>query len=132
MIGLTRAVRVFAYSSPIDMRKSYNGLEAIVRLELGHDILAGDLFLFVNKPRNRAKVLFFDGTGLCIFMKRMEKGRFASLWTNQLREPLKITPSELSIYLEGSKLIGKAAIILPDFNKKNLQYQPRYDQKKMC
>jgi len=50
------------------MRKSYNGLESIVRLGLGHDIMDGDLFLFVNRRRNRAKVLFFDGTGLCIFM----------------------------------------------------------------
>ena len=56
MIGLTRAVRVLAYGSPADMRKSYNGLESLVRRELGHDIMDGDLFLFINRRRNRARI----------------------------------------------------------------------------
>jgi hypothetical protein len=58
MIGLTRAVRVFAYTAPTDMRRSYNGLESLVRRELGHDIMDGDLFLFINRRR--------DHTTLCI------------------------------------------------------------------
>jgi transposase len=53
MIGLTRAVRVFAYTAPTDMRRSYNGLESLVRRELGHDIMDGDLFLFINRRRNQ-------------------------------------------------------------------------------
>jgi len=121
MIGLTRAVRVFAYAAPADMRQSYNGLESLVRRELSHDIMDGDLFLFVNRRRNRAKVLFFDGTGLCILMKRMEqRGQFAALWNDSDRREMRMTPSELSIFLEGSKVVGKIQLILPDLTKDSL------------
>jgi len=78
MIGSTRGVRVFAYGAPVDLRKGYEGLGALVRNELGRDVLSGDLFLFVNARRGRAKVIFFDGTGLCIYMKRLARGRFAA------------------------------------------------------
>ena len=70
MIGLSRALRVYAYAAPVDMRKAYEGLSAIVRNELRRDVLDGELFLFVGKTRRRAKVLLFDGTGLCIYMKQ--------------------------------------------------------------
>jgi transposase len=113
MIGTTRSIRVFAYAGVTDMRKSYNGLEGLVRNELGHDIMRGDLYLFVNRRRNRAKVLFFDGTGLCIFMKRMEKGLFAAPWDRTDEKTLKLTTSELSVFLEGSKVVGKIPLILP-------------------
>ena len=66
MIGSTRAIMVFAYAAPVDMRKSYEGLSALVRNELKRDILAGEFYLFTNRRRTRAKVLLFDGTGLCI------------------------------------------------------------------
>jgi len=114
MIGSTRAIRVFAYAAVTDMRKSYNGLEGLVRNELKHDIMKGDLYLFVNRRRNRAKVLFFDGTGLCIFMKRMEKGLFAAPWDRTAERTLKLTTSELSVFLDGSKVVGKIPLILPD------------------
>ena len=120
MIGSTRSIRVFAYAEVADMRKSYNGLESIVRLGLGHDIMDGDLFLFVNRRRNRAKVLFFDGTGLCIFMKRMEKGRFAAPWDRTDEPTLKLTTSELAVFLDGSKVVGKIPLILPDLSKDSL------------
>jgi transposase len=121
MIGLTRAVRVFAYTAPTDMRRSYNGLESLVRREMGHDIMDGDLFLFINRRRNRAKVLFFDGTGLCILMKRMEqRGRFASLWKDADKIEMRMTPSELSIFLEGGKVVGQIPLILPDLTKDSL------------
>ena len=54
------------------MRKGYEGLGQIVREELGFDIVDGDLFVFTNRSLNRAKVLLFDGTGLCIYMKRLD------------------------------------------------------------
>ncbi len=80
MIGLSRRVRVFAYTRPVDMRKQYDGLYALVVAELKADPLSGDLFLFTNRRRTRAKVLLWDGTGLCLYQKRLERGRFASLW----------------------------------------------------
>lgn len=108
MIGSTRAVRVFAYAEPVDMRKGYEGLGALVRHSLGRDLLRGDLFLFVGRGRRRAKVLLFDGTGLCIFMKRLEKGRFAAPWERSrgARE-VEMTTSELALLLEGADLVGR-------------------------
>ena len=79
MIAASGRFRVFAYAAVADMRKSYEGLSALVRQELGRDPLSGDLYLFCNRVRHRAKVLHWDGTGLCIYMKRLEKGRVASV-----------------------------------------------------
>ena len=114
MIGATRQVRVFAYAAITDMRKSYEGLNAIVRNDLRQDILRGDLYLFVNRRRNRAKVLHFDGTGLCIYMKRLESGRFAAPWKRTDDKSLRLSTSELQLFLEGSKVVGKIPLILPD------------------
>lgn len=72
MIGLPRSVRVWAYPAPCDLRKGYNGLFGLVQNELGLDPLSGDLFLFCNRNRTSCKVLSWDGTGLCIFAKRLE------------------------------------------------------------
>ena len=120
MIGSTRAIRVFAYAQVTDMRKSYEGLSALVRNNLGHDLLRGDLYLFVNRRQNRAKVLFFDGTGLCIFMKRLEGGKFAAPWSRTEEKTLRLTTSELVVFLEGSKVVGKIPLILPDLDKSSL------------
>lgn len=91
------------------MRKSYEGLGGIVRNELGRDILAGELYLFTNARRTRAKVLLFDGTGLCIYMKRLDKGQFAKLWRAS-GGALSLTMSELALFLEGSDLVGRRAL----------------------
>ena len=61
-----RQVGVLAYAAPVDMRKSFNALSALVEEELGRRVLSGTLFLFTSKNRKRAKVLYFDGTGLCL------------------------------------------------------------------
>ena len=110
MLGLSRRVRVFAYRAPVDMRKSFNTLSALV-LELGQDLLAGDAFLFVGKSRRRAKVLWFDGTGLCLLAKRLEKGRFSAVW-----ERAELTSSELVLFLEGSDAIGRVPLSPPTFS----------------
>ena len=125
MIGSTRAIRVFAYAQVTDMRKSYEGLSALVRNNLGHDLLRGDLYLFVNRRQTRAKVLFFDGTGLCIFMKRLERGKFAAPWSRTEEKTLRLTTSELAVFLEGSKVVGKIPLILPDLDKSSLAVSPR-------
>ena len=80
MIGSALSRRVYACVAPVDMRKGYDGLSAIVREGLDRDPLSGDLYLFVSRNRIRAKVLLWDGTGLCVYAKRLEKGRFACLW----------------------------------------------------
>ena len=107
MIATLGHVRVFAYAAPCDMRRSYEGLHAIVRNELKRSILDGELFVFTNKRRNRCKVLFFDGTGLCILMKRLERGHFAALWRHTDAQTLELTTSELQLFIEGSEAIGR-------------------------
>ena len=95
LTSLKRNVMVF--SEPVDMRRSYNGLHAMVR---EHNVLSGDLFLFVAKNRKRAKCLFWDGSGLNIWMKRLEKGMFADVWRRE-----RLTTSELKLFFAGSKLV---------------------------
>lgn len=116
----TRAVRVFAYGSPVDMRKGFEGLSALVRLVMRGDPLSGDLYLFVNRHRKRAKVLLWDGTGLCLYAKRLERGRFAALWQGDGAAALALTLTELQLFLEGSALVGKIALTPPAISRKEL------------
>jgi len=110
VIGSTRSVRVFAYTLPTDMRKGFDGLFGMVKSHLDQDPLSGDLFLFVARNRKRAKVLLWDGTGLCLYAKRIEKGRFAKLWAGEDVTSLELTMSELQLFLEGSRLVGKVPV----------------------
>ncbi len=111
MIGSTRQVAVYAYSAPVDLRKGFDGLSALVLNDLARDPLAGDFFVFANRTRKRAKVLLWDGTGLCIYAKRLEQGRFACLWRDPPpTSPLRLTMSELQLFLEGSALVGRVPL----------------------
>lgn len=101
MIGSTRRVRVHVHGRPTDMRKSFDTLAALVSASK-HDVLAGDLFLFVGKDNKRAKVLFFDGTGLCVYAKRLSRGTFGNIFKRS-----EITHSELALFLEGSTLAAR-------------------------
>jgi transposase len=102
------------------MRKAYEGLSALVRNELGRDPLSGDLYLFCNRLRHRAKVLFWDGTGLCVYAKRLEKGRFACLWRDAERGELELSESELRLFLEGCRLIGRVTLSPSSLCEKDL------------
>lgn len=104
MLGSTRNLTVFAAPEPCDMRKGYNGLFALTRDLIRQEPLSGHLFLFVAKNRKRAKVLFWDGTGLCVFQKRLEQGRFVAPWERK-DGALKMTTSELALFFEGSKAV---------------------------
>lgn len=110
MIGSTRNLRVFAYGAPADLRKGFDGLAGIVQSEMGRDVLSGDCFLFTNRKRTRAKVLVWDGTGLCIYMKRLEENRFACLWDRVERDEVELTMSELTLFLEGSRWIARRSL----------------------
>lgn len=109
ILGTSRAVRVFAFPEPIDLRKGYDGLFGLVKTGLGRDPLSGDLFLFVNKRRRGCKVLVWDGTGLCIFQKRLERGRFAALWRDD-GAVVQLTASELALFIEGCDLVGRRVL----------------------
>lgn len=120
MIGSTRQVAAYAYSAPADLRKGFDGLSALVEQQLERDPLAGDVFLFVNRKRTLAKVLLWDGTGLCIYSKRLEQGRFACLWRRCVEPSLRLTMSELHLFLEGSKLVGRTELSPPIFERKRV------------
>jgi transposase len=68
--------RILAYSEPVDMRKSFNGLVALVQGVLKEDPLSGCLFVFFNRRGNYMKLVTWDRTGYCLFAKRLEQGRF--------------------------------------------------------
>jgi len=109
ILGTSRAVRVFAYPEPVDLRKGYDGLFGLIKQGLERDPLGGDLYLFVNLRRTGCKVLVWDGTGLCIFQKRLERGRFASPWRED-GHIVRMTSSELALFIEGCELVGRRAL----------------------
>lgn len=111
MIGPPRAIRIWAYPKPADLRKGYNGLFGLVSQDLGRDPLSGEVVIFLNKKRSSCKLLYWDGTGLCIFMKRLERGRFANIWRSD--SVLELTSSELSLFVEGCVLVGKQVLSPP-------------------
>ena len=76
MFGLGPATRIYLAAGTTDMRKGFEGLHGLVRDRLLLDPLSGHLFLFSNAQRNRLKLLFWDGSGLWVCAKRLEKGRF--------------------------------------------------------
>lgn len=120
MLGLTRHLRVWAYTSPVDMRKGFDALFGLARSELGRDPVKGDAFLFVSRDRRLAKVLLWDGTGLCLYAKRMEKVRFAKLWGHGEGKEIELTSAELGAYLDGWKKVGKVRLSAEEFRPKSL------------
>lgn len=120
MIGGNVHRRVYAYGEPVDMRKGFDGLYALICDGLGRDPLSGDLFLFVSRNRIRAKVLLWDGTGLCVYAKRLERGRFARLWDVAVDGEVKLSGSELELFLEGSEWIGRLPLSPPPIRKESL------------
>jgi len=120
MIGLARGVSVYAYAEPVDMRKSFNTLSSLVEQNLKRDVLTGDLFLFVAKNLKRAKVLYFDGTGLCLYAKRLEHGKFAAIWKRSKKLTFEMTLSELALFVEGSEAIGRIPLSPPLMTKVDL------------
>jgi len=109
ILGTSRAVRVFAYPEPVDLRKGYDGLFGLVKAGLARDPLSGDLFLFVGKRRNGCKVLLWDGTGICIFQKRLERGRFASPFREDGKS-VQLTASELALFIERCEIVGRRTL----------------------
>jgi transposase len=104
MLGVTGRVRVFVYREPVDMRKAYDTLSALVTGPMEKSLLSGDVFVFIGRTRKRAKALYFDGTGLCMLCKRLETGHFAAPWRRPGEGPLQLTMNELALLLEGSEL----------------------------
>lgn len=86
MLLPSSGVRLWLYRQPTDMRKSFDGLAALVRHTLEEDPLSGALFTFLNRRRTLMKVLYFEGDGYCVWSKRLERGQFQVRW----EEPEKV------------------------------------------
>lgn len=124
MIGSTRVVRVWARRVPTDLRNGYDGLAGLVAQEFGSDLLQGDCFLFVSKTRTSAKVLLWDGTGVCIYAKRLARGRFAALWGQPGQGALALTMTELALFLEGADLRKKLPLSPPPYSRSSRPLDP--------
>jgi len=118
LIGLSRRLKVYAYAAPVDMRKGFPGLSALVREELERDPTDGSLYLFVSRNRIRAKILVWDGTGLCLLAKLLEQGKFAPLWDREQAGEVQLSMSELSLYLEGCQEVGRRPMSPPEIDPK--------------
>jgi transposase len=101
MFGLGPATKIYVGLEPVDMRKGFDGLYGLVRDRLGEDPLSGHLFLFTNQARTRLKALIWDGSGLWVCAKRLERGRFG--WPQAPAEAGSVTmrPEELAMLVNG-------------------------------
>jgi transposase len=106
MLSLSTATRVFVALEPVDMRKSFNGLHARVQTVLQQDPLSGHLFVFTNRLHNRLKILFWDGSGLWVCAKRLERGRFS--WPQSQGACVPLRTQELAALLTGLEVRAKS------------------------
>ena len=102
MIALPAAVRIYLCTTPCDMRKSFDGLHALVVNAMRLDPLAGHLFAFANRRRDRVKILYWDRDGYAVWAKRLEEGAYAFPFAGEPR--CEITSHELSALLSGIDL----------------------------
>jgi transposase len=103
MLTFPSALRIFLAVEPVDMRAQFNGLWAQAEQKLCEDPRSGALFVFTNKQRNRLKMLYFDGSGVWVFAKRLEAGRFS--WpVGSDSTKLSLTAPALTMLLAGIEL----------------------------
>ena len=116
MLSFSGSLRVFVALEPCDMRKGFNGLEALEADRLKERPQSGALFLFSNQRRDRLKVLYWDGSGLWVLAKRLEKGRFS--WpksTDPEAVKLRLRPEAFAMLCDGVEL--KGAKFLPWYER---------------
>jgi transposase len=99
MIALSPNVRVWLACGYTDMRRGFDGLSSQVQLQLSHNPFSGELFVFRGRRGDLIKILGWDGQGLCLFSKRLEKGRF--IWPQAKDGAVSLTAAQLSMLLEG-------------------------------
>lgn len=107
MLTLPPSVKIFVAAEPVDARKSFDGLSALVQSHFGHDPLLGHLYVFLNRRGHQVQILFWDRNGFCIVKKRLEAGTF-----RLVRRPdgeathVEVDAVELALMLEGIELSG--------------------------
>ena len=104
-------IRVHRYGAPCDMRKSYDGLQALVRHAMHREPLDGTLYIFVNRRGSQLKCLYFDRSGFCIWGKRLERGRFIGEWHRVRTQEMDWTGLKLLLEgLEGKRVRRRFAL----------------------
>ena len=101
MFSMGAATRIYVAVGATDMRKSFNGLEGLVRERLACDPTSGHIFLFANARRDRLKLIFFDGTGLWVCAKRMEGGRLR--WPEGEQSKVQLSREQFALQSEGER-----------------------------
>ena len=107
MLSFSGSLKVLVALEPCDLRKGFNGLHALVTERLAEDPQSGTLFVFCNRDRTRLKILCWDGTGLWLLTKRLERGTFS--WPKTVEAgttKLKLTPQALALLTDGVDLRG--------------------------
>jgi transposase len=104
MFGLGPATRIYVGVEAVDMRKGFEGLYGLVRDYLGQDPLSGHLFLFSNRGRTRIKAIVWDGSGLWVCAKRLERGRFQWPKAGAGERQITMRPEQLTLLLNGMEL----------------------------
>ncbi|MCX2864872.1 IS66 family insertion sequence element accessory protein TnpB [Paucibacter sp. PLA-PC-4] len=99
MIGLPSGTRVWIVAGHTDLRKGFDGLAALVQTALAENPFKGHVFVFRGRRGDIIKVLWFDGQGLMLLAKRLERGRF--VWPQATSGSVSLTPAQLSMLLEG-------------------------------
>jgi transposase len=101
MFAIGPATRIYLATGATDLRQGFEGLYGLVRERLQLEPLSGHLFIFCNKERNRTKVLFWDGSGLWVCTKRLEKGRFSWPSREDQQDRVRLSHEELALLLGG-------------------------------
>ena len=106
MIALAPQIRVFLCRQPTDMRKSFHGLVALTESLLQQDPLSGDLFVFLDRRRDRIKILYWGQTGYCLWYQQLQQGTYQLPGQDELKqqEVMEVTRSQLSLILDGIDL----------------------------
>ena len=105
MLSLASGMKIFVYTQVTDMRKGFNGLSGIVRSEFQSDPTDGSLFIFINRRRDRMKLLHFDGGGYWLYYRLLEAGTFEELKPKDDSCRLQIDATQLSMLLWGVSLV---------------------------
>jgi transposase len=93
--------RIFVATAATDLRKSYDGLAALVEGTFGRDLFAGDLFVFLNQRATQIRILYWNSAGHCIWMQRLEAGTFRRFTSDAAVDVVEIDPAELAMLIEG-------------------------------
>ncbi|MBP62412.1 MAG: hypothetical protein CMJ62_12905 [Planctomycetaceae bacterium] len=104
MLNVGSHIKIYAYTQPTDMRKGFNGLSGIIRDQFQADPTDGSLFLFVNRRRDRMKMLHFDGGGFWLYYRLLEAGTFEAFVPKDDACRLQIDATQLSMLLAGVSL----------------------------